>query len=364
MINNRIYVSYGDNPQKMIKELLAGLKIENYIKKDALIGIKPNLVVAKPAALGATTSPELAAGLIEYLQSKGLNNIVILEGSWVGEKTDKAFAACGYTEISKTYGVPLIDLQRDSSSPITVQGMEINICDQVLKVDYLINMPVLKGHCQTKITCALKNLKGCIPNMEKRKFHTLGLHKPIAYLNKAVKTDLIIVDGLAGDLDFEEGGNPVQMDRIILGFDPVSIDAYAAGLLGFAPDEIPYIKIAESIGVGSCLTAETKICEINKEHSVKKIPQSRKVQRLAGYIEEKHACSACYGSLIHALARLSEQGNLSSLQEKVHIGQGYKGIKSKGIGVGACTRGFECNVLGCPPTAKAIVDVLMDNVKR
>lgn len=53
MIYNRIYISYGDNPQKMIKELLAGLKIENYIKKDALIGIKPNLVVAKPAALGA-----------------------------------------------------------------------------------------------------------------------------------------------------------------------------------------------------------------------------------------------------------------------------------------------------------------------
>ena len=34
----------------------------------------------------------------------------------------------------------------------------------------------------------------------------MGLHKPIAYLNKAIKQHLIIVDGIMGDLNFEEGG--------------------------------------------------------------------------------------------------------------------------------------------------------------
>ena len=45
----------------------------------------------------------------------------------------------------------------------------------------MINLPVLKGHCQTLITCALKNNKGLIPNAEKRRFHTLGAassHRP------------------------------------------------------------------------------------------------------------------------------------------------------------------------------------------
>ena len=37
------------------------------------------------------------------------------------------------------------------------------ICDSALALDFLINDPVLKGHCQTKITCALKNMKGLIP---------------------------------------------------------------------------------------------------------------------------------------------------------------------------------------------------------
>jgi hypothetical protein len=44
-----------------------------------------------------------------------------------------------------------------------------------------------------------------------------------------------------GDLDFEEGGNPVRMNRILAGSDPVLIDSYAAQLLGFEAEEIAYI---------------------------------------------------------------------------------------------------------------------------
>lgn len=351
-------MSYGDNPQEMISDLLATIKIEDFINKDALIGIKPNLVVAKPSSSGATTSPELVEGMIRYLKSKGFKNIVVLESSWVGDKTSKAFEICGYTKIAKDLCIPLIDLQKDTYQVYSVEGMELNICDQVMRLDYLINMPVLKGHCQTKITCALKNLKGCIPNKEKRRFHALGLHKPIAYLNKVIKSDLIIVDGLMGDLNYEEGGNPVKMDRIIAGFDPVLIDSYAAHLLGYDPEEIEYIKIAEKIGVGSCLASKEQICELNENHTTQKIPHTREVEKLAKYIEEKDACSACYGSLIHALDRLREQGMLDILRERVSIGQGYKKVRGKGIGVGSCTKGFEKNVPGCPPTAREIIKVL------
>lgn len=359
---DKIYVMYGNKPKEMILEALSKLKIEDYIKKDALIGIKPNLVVAKPSTSGATTSPELVEGTIEYLKSKGFSNLLIMEGSWVGAKTSRAFEVCGYTKIAEKYGIPLIDLQKDAYREYDVDSMKINVCEKALKVDYLINMPVLKGHCQTKMTCALKNLKGCIPNSEKRRFHTMGLHKPIAYLNKALRTDLIIVDGLAGDLDFEEGGNPVQMDRIILGFDPVLVDSYVANLMGYDENEIPYIKIAESIGVGRCISSKEQVNELNENNNTKKIPYSREIEKLSKYVNEKDACSACYGSLIHALARLDEKGALKNLKAKVFIGQGYKGAKGIGIGVGNCTRGFAQNVPGCPPTAKDILEVLEKNL--
>ena len=60
--------------------------------------------------------------------------------------------------------------------------MELEICREAKSLDFLINVPVMKGHCQTKITCALKNMKGLLPNREKRHFHAMGLHKPIAHL--------------------------------------------------------------------------------------------------------------------------------------------------------------------------------------
>jgi uncharacterized protein (DUF362 family) len=358
MNKNDLYVIYGNTPKSMIKEVLAKAKIEEEIDKKALIGLKPNLVVAKPSSSGATTDPELVAGVIEYLQSKGFENIIILEGSWVGDRTARAFKVCGYEDISRQYGVPLFDLQKDQYKLYDAGGVGINVCNKAMEVDYLINMPVLKGHCQTSMTCALKNMKGCIPDKEKRKFHTMGLHKPIAYLNRIVKNSLIIVDGILGDLNFEEGGNPVQMNRVIVGKDPVLVDAYAAELMGFDLDEVAYIKIAESIGVGSADVSSANIIELNQDKDVKKITRSRKVERLARYVEENEACSACYGSLIHALERLDDKGLLNRVKEKIYIGQGYKGQQGEGIGIGICTKDFSKNIPGCPPKGKDIVEYL------
>lgn len=56
----------------MMQKLLNDIKPETLIRdKNALIGIKPNLVVAREASSGATTHPELVEGVIVYLQEKG-----------------------------------------------------------------------------------------------------------------------------------------------------------------------------------------------------------------------------------------------------------------------------------------------------
>ncbi|MDF2615021.1 MAG: iron-sulfur cluster-binding protein [Clostridia bacterium] len=362
MKRNDIVIKYGDTPKSMVKDILDKIKIEEEINPNMLIGIKPNLVVAQPSVYGATTSPELAAGVIEYLQSKGFKNIIILEGSWIGDRTSSAFKACGYEALSKKYNVPLFDLQKDSSKVYQVEDMKINVCDKAMEVDYMINMPVLKGHCQTSITCALKNMKGCITDKEKRKFHTMGLHKPIAYLNKVVKQDLIIVDGLMGDLNFEEGGNPVQMNRVIAAKDPVLMDAYAAHLMGYEVDEIEYIRIAEAIGIGSADIRHANIDELNKDKLGRKISPTRRVQHLAKHVDEKDACSACYGSLIHALDRMDNKGSLTKLKKKIYIGQGYKNQNCPGIGIGECAKHSDEYIPGCPPSAKQILQYLENNV--
>ncbi|NLM36562.1 MAG: DUF362 domain-containing protein, partial [Firmicutes bacterium] len=173
MEKNRITVVYGENPREMVETLLAELKPETVLRPGAVIGLKPNLVLAKPAGSGATTHPELVEGIIRYFRAKGFTKLVIMESSWVGARTEEAFRVCGYRELAAQYGVELLDLKKDRTmTKATADGL-LTVCAVPFAVDYLINLPVLKAHCQTLLTCALKNLKGCIPDDEKRRFHRL-----------------------------------------------------------------------------------------------------------------------------------------------------------------------------------------------
>lgn len=359
-----IVIIHGTDYKEMAKMVMDRADVAGDIGDlNKKIALKPNLVVARDPSSGATTHKELLAGAIEYLQEHGFKNITIMEGSWVGDNTQSAFTAAEYRQISTKYNVPLVDLQRDSYTEYEAKGMEIAICDKAMEVDYMINMPVLKGHCQTTITCALKNNKGVMPNREKRRFHTMGLHKPIAHLNTVCRNDFILVDNICGDLDFEEGGNPVVMNRV-LGFkDPVLCDSYVCDCMGYKVDDIPYIRMAEKLGVGSTDTEHANFIYINEDKNAKsKFRMTHRVQNLAKFADPKDACSACYGSLIYALDRLSDAGKLRGKKNLVCIGQGYKGETGE-IGVGQCTCGFKKSLKGCPPKAIDIVNFLEEEWK-
>ena len=87
---------------------------------------------------------------------------------------------------------------------------------------------------------------------------------------------------------------------------------------------------------------------------------TRRVRTLAAYTAPKDACSACYGSLIYALDRLSDAGLLRRGLPPVSIGQVYKGRTGE-IGVGSCTSCHQKHLNGCPPKAADMVDFLREN---
>jgi hypothetical protein len=214
------------------------------------------------------------------------------------------------------------------------------------------------------LTCALKNNKGVIPDREKRRFHSLGLTKPIAHLNTKVRNDFILVDGICGDLDFEEGGNPVYAGRLIAARDPVLSDAWAAVHMGHKVSDIPYIGLAEKLGIGSADLSQVKVRELNNCRSAAEEAAmgiisnmaSGKVRSLAVYTDGNQACSACYASLIFALSRLG-RNEITGLREKVCVGQGFMG-KTGILGVGNCCSGFSAFCPGCPPSATDILSFL------
>lgn len=355
---------YGENYREMTVRLLEECELQKRIPdKKMKIGIKPNLVSPSEPSWGATTHPEIVAGIIEYLQANGCTDIVMLEGSWVGDRTEEAYQVCGYDALVDRYGVEFWDMQKDTASERDCAGMALKVCNKTDQIDFLINVPVLKGHCQTKITCALKNMKGLIPNTEKRHFHACGLHKPIAHLNAYLRQNFIVVDHICGDLDFEDGGNPVVRNCIMAGCDPVLMDAYCCGLLHIPVEEVPYIGLSAQLGVGCGDAAQAKVCTIGEktEWNDLDLPYASKVVELKDAVEEVDSCSACYGYLLPALDMLKSEGLFEKLQEKICIGQGYRGKTGK-LGVGNCTAKFDFCVKGCPPTEQEIYERLKEYI--
>lgn len=362
MKNPLLYTIYGHDPLKMTLRLLKEMDPVASLDKKTRIAVKPNLVTATPASHGATTHPEIVEGVLIYLQDRGFHDIRIMEGSWVGDSTRDAFAVCGYEQLSRKYRVPLVDLKADDTVTKKIHGQKIHLCRTMETVDYLINVPLVKGHCQTRITCALKNLKGVIPDSEKRRFHTLGLHRPIALLNALVPQHLIIADAVCPDPGFEEGGNPRTMNRIVAGQDPVAIDCYAAGILGRSPDEVPYIAMAAELGVGRLMQPDDPVVALgglpDTDDAFEKIEFGKTVV-LPEFAHEMDACSACKGHLTRAVLALHKE-KYPVNPDAIAIGQGHSSSSGEAgqIGIGDCTGGFECHLPGCPPSMEEILAFL------
>jgi uncharacterized protein (DUF362 family) len=333
-------------------EALRASTLGSLINPGMKVSLKPNMVLEKPPSEGATTHPEVVEAIIIFLKEAGVHDIEIIESAWIGGDTKRAYRVCGFDELSRKYNITLHDLKDDEIRRVKAGDYEFEVCARALDTDFLINVPVLKAHCQTRLTCCLKNLKGCISDREKRNFHTMGLRRPIAYLNKAIKTGFCVIDGICGDLTFEEGGNPVTRDMILCGSDPLLLDSYCASLLGYKADEVGYIPIAAEIGVGRLYDSNAVITELNADRKPVFTNTERGLaRRLAAHTAEDGACSVCFSALINALNRTGYKG------EKLSIGQGFRGKRGT-LGCGSCTAGFERFVPGCPPTAADITEFL------
>ncbi len=363
-MDRRIWLAYGSDLVRMSQDIAAAAGLAERIgKRRARIGLKPNLVLASPADRGATTHPQIAEGVIGYLKESGFSDIIILEGSWVGCRTEEAFLRCGYRDLSKRTGVPLVDTKKDRARECDCGGLPLSLCDSAMKLDFLINLPVMKGHCQTGVTCALKNIKGLIPDREKRRFHAIGLHRPIAHLNAGLRQGFVLVDAVCGDLDFEEGGNPVPRGQLIGCYDPVLCDAYVSAQMGYSVEEIPYIGYAQALGVGCADLGRAEVIALNEPVAGMDARPSSRTLKLLSRVDERGACSACSANLAYALQRLNDLSRLGDLRVPIAIGQGWKGVTGE-LGVGSCTAAFRRSVGGCPPSGDRILRFLLEALRE
>jgi uncharacterized protein (DUF362 family) len=361
---NGVAVVYGNDVSLMAKQLMIDTGAANRIRPQSIVVIKPNLVVSRAQWKGVNTDPAVVEALIETLKQSGVSRITVADGSGMGYSATKAFEICGYSAMAQRYGLRLVDLERDRfvKVPVRLDGPfeNLEIAQTVLDCDFLINMPVMKAHTFTSITCSLKNLKGVMPRNLKTKFHSVDLSRAIAQLNSIVTSHLILVDGIQGDLSSETGYTPVRMERLIIGTNPVEVDSVVADMLGYVPRSISHLNYSAAGGLGNCDLEKISAQDLNLPVQEKYFhPQAEYTKRFQCQISAEGACCTCLGNLLFALERLKEQ-RLLTKEQLFFIGQNQRKVptgKALRVAVGKCAANryeADIEISACPPSAGVI----------
>ena len=219
-------------------------------RKVNTVVIKPNLCYYWEASSGCTTDPRLVGALIDCLRETYGKNITIkvAEADATAMKTRHVFPVLGYDRLAREKNVELLNLSEDvlKNEKVTVnnQDFEFEIPESLKKADLFINVPKLKTMRVTKITCAMKNIFGCIATPRKFAYHP-HLEEAIVGMNKILKPHLTIVDGLVA-----LGRSPIKLNLIIGGSDAFSTDWIVAQIAGHNPRRIRFLRIAMKEGLG------------------------------------------------------------------------------------------------------------------
>jgi len=220
------------------------------------IGIKVNLCDYRMRETGVTTDPLVLDPLLKILRSKyPESTIYLIEHDATSTIASNLFKWLDIDKTAARYDAACVSLADHDWEKVKIDGYrfkEIDVSRTILDCDLMINHPKLKTHGRTKVTCGLKNMFGCYRIKNKVAYHRF-LDEAIVDINLAVKSHITIVDGylcVEGNRGPTQG-LPKKTGVFIGGEDIVAVDACCAKVMGFNPNFITHIRLAQKKGLGS-----------------------------------------------------------------------------------------------------------------
>lgn len=365
---------------KNVKQALAALDLSAIKGKRVLI--KPNIGRAASIGRGYNTHPDAIAGVVEMMQEAGASKVAIGESPLVGIDVMEAFRKGGVTDVAEKYGIELLDF--DSFKPVVKEiknGRVLEstkVCSPIYDYDMLVSVPVAKTHMHTGVTLGIKNMKGCLYNHEKVRYHQVeyvGKEYPEKTLDSAISDlatillpDLTVIDGFIGMEGLgPSGGDAKRADFCVASWHPMGADIYGCLLMGLNPSDIPHLRlISERCGLPLEPEAYQPVPAQYDEFIVPfRVPPTNISLEFENIkIYDKESCSACLSTLMLFLRRFKEDMSQYVLHDgKFHIaiGKGVHDAEEGTIFVGNCTRFMKDKgiyVKGCPPVPTRIYEAI------
>jgi uncharacterized protein (DUF362 family) len=219
----------------------------------ARVLLKPNMVEYDRGA-AINTDPRLVVAAVEALRALGAGSVAVGEAPGHRRDTGYVVSASGLADALKDVHAPFIDMNISRAAPVQLHTYyttmrQLWLPDAVTEADVVVSMPKMKTHHWAGVTLSLKNCFGCLPGRvygwPKNALHWQGIERSILDIAGAVRPAYAIVDGIVA----MEGNGPIDgtakdVGLLIVGDDPVAVDATTSHVMGFDPDRFTYLREA------------------------------------------------------------------------------------------------------------------------
>jgi len=228
-----------------------------FVQKGQKVLVKPNIGWDVIPELAANTNPMLVKRIIEHCFKAGAKEVYVFDhtcDNWVN-----TYKNSGIEKAAKSAGAKVVPASSENyyhsvQIPGGIKLKSAKVHEILLDTDVFINVPILKDHNSTRMTCCLKNTMGIV--WDRGYWHSNNLHQCIAdYALYEKKPALNIIDCYNVMVKHGPQGvskeDIVQMKSLIITTDWVAGDTAAAKMLGIDPQKIDYIPIANKMGIGN-----------------------------------------------------------------------------------------------------------------
>ena len=260
-VYHRTGLSYGrpEGLAEAVEEIFRLCPAAGRLGPGSRVLLKPNLLAKHPPEHAVTTHPAMVEAVVAALRRRGVEHIVLADscGGVYSEGVMRGiYRASGLAAACERLGV---EVWSKTGSGARASGgrlvREFNLITPVLESDFIIDLPKFKTHVMTGMSCAVKNLFGTVPGLQKAEFHMRFPEKEpfgemLVDLCETVRPQLIIADGvLAMEGDGPAGGTPRALGLVLGGEDAYAVDLAVCRLMGMPAVRVPYLAAAHARGL-------------------------------------------------------------------------------------------------------------------
>jgi uncharacterized protein (DUF362 family) len=225
-----------------------------FVKSGNTVVVKPNMGWDRRPEQAATTHPAVVKAIVEECLKAGARKVKVFDNPCNDMR--RSYENSGIpAALKELKNVEVRYMEDEKYKKVSLKGTflkEWELYGEALSADVFINAPIAKHHSLTGLTLALKNMMGIMGG--NRGYIHRQIEDALADVNSFVKSHLVLIDATRILTAHGPTGGSLKdvkvLNKVTASTDIVAADAYATGLFGLKPGDIPITVTAHKRGLG------------------------------------------------------------------------------------------------------------------